>query len=130
MFLLLIRTCLFDCNRTSGLCFKHAQKNRSFFSTSSVPSQFILTELESLKNDIVKVNYAKIRASYVEVDASAESSEFLPVPVYGGGFVHWTPIFVSNKRSNGFNFNISRIYDSNLKLRIHVYELGGDVNSE
>lgn len=100
--------------------------NRSFF-YPSVSAGFVLTELESLKNDIV--NFAKIRASYAEVGQAGDYyNNYYYVPTYGSGFYLNTPLLYPINGVNGFN-PYYVVFDSKLKPQnTQSYELGFDLN--
>jgi TonB-linked SusC/RagA family outer membrane protein len=104
------------------------RNNRSFF-YPSVSLSWILTELESLKNNDI-ISFAKIRASYAQVgQAGTYLNNYYAKPAYGGGFWEGTPInYPLGLTSVSAYIPNSRIYDPKLKPQnTKSYELGFDL---
>ena len=109
---LLIKHALFNRDRASGLCFKHAARKPCILLPFCF-CRFYPDRTGCVENDVV--NHAKIRASYAEVGQAGDFREnFYSVPTYGGGFYSLTPILYPINGSNGYT-PYYKIYDPNLK---------------
>ena len=100
--------------------------NRSF-SYPSVSLGWVVTELESLKNDVL--TFGKLRLSYAQVGQAGDYMDsYYSTPLYSGGFSSGTPIMYPINGVSAYTL-YGRVYDPNLKPQNTMsYEIGADLS--